>query len=138
MTTVKNWDYYSWEEQQQRIKEGQLMDDISNYLDSCIHIQTAWGYTDLIIEKRFRKVGCKSFLTTYLLQKAGLKNIRVSKQQINLIHTNEYSYKEVTDALITIIKHPEWIDDFKEEYRENELLQRFTFKMEEEEINRYM
>ena len=138
MTTVYCWDEYSYEEQQKIIEESQLMKTLSDYLEAAITIQPGWQVTHVFIEPTHKTLGCKSFLVSYLMQKAGLENIRVSRQQYNLIETEEYTYTQVKEALATIPEHPEWITEFKEEYKDNKTLNRFTFKMTIEELRTYL
>ena len=67
-----------------------------------------------------------------------VKNIRVSRQQHNLIETEEYTYTQVKEALTMIPEHPEWINEFKQEYKDNKTLNRFTYKMTIEELRNYI
>ena len=138
MTTVHSWDEYSYEEQQKIIEETQLMKTLSNYLEAAITIQSGWQITYVFVDPTHNTLGCKSFLVSYLLQKAGLKNIRVSRQQYNLIETEEYTYTQVKEALSIIPEHPEWITEFKEEYKNNKTLNRFTFRMTIDELRKYL
>lgn len=138
MTTVTCWDEYSYEVQQMIIEENMLMKKLSDYLEASIIIQQSWKTTEIFIEPSQNTLGCKSFLVSYLLQQAGLKNIRVSRQQHDLIETDEYTNTQVKEALTIIMKHPEWIEQFKEEYKDNKTLIRFTFKMTGEELRKYM
>jgi len=138
MTTVYCWDEYSHEEQQRIINENRLMKTLSDYLEASITFQPGLGTTLIFIDSTHKTRGCKSFLVSYLLQKAGLENIRVSRQQHNLIETEEYTYTQVIEALRTIPEHPEWITEFKEEYKNNKTLNRFTYEMTIEELKNYL
>ena len=138
MTTVHCWDEYSYEEQQKIIEDNKLMKIVSDYLDASITFYAAWGKTTIFIDPLLNTPGCKSFLLSYLLQKAGLKNIRVSRQQHNLIETEEYTYTQVKEALSMIPEHPEWINEFQKEYKDNKTLNRFTYKMTIEELRNYI
>lgn len=138
MTTVHCWDEYSHEEQQKIIEESQLMQTLSDYLEAAITLQPGWQVTYVFIDPTQKTLGCKSFLVSYLLQKAGLSNIRVSRQQYNLIETEEYTYTQVKEALSIIPEHPEWIKEFKEEYKNNKTLNRFTWEMTIEELRNYL
>ena len=138
MTTVYCWDEYSYEEQQKIIEESKLMKTLSDYLEAAITLQPGWQITYVFIEPTLKTQGCKSFLVSYLLQKAGLENIRVSRQQYNLIETEEYTYTQVKEALATIPEHPEWIAQFKQEYKNNKTLMKFTYEMTIEELRNYL
>lgn len=137
MTTVESWDYYTWEEQQEKLEKCNLEENMGKFLEAAIAIDTAWGTTYIYIHHRIGFLGCKSYLLSYLLQRCGLKNIKVSKEQLDLIETNEYKYKEIENALKEIMKHPEWIKDFKEETKSNKTLTDFTFNMTYEQLRRY-
>ena len=138
MTTVHCWDEYSYEEQQKIIEDNKLMKIVSDYLDASITFYVAWGKTTIFIDPLIKTPGCKSFLVSYLLQKAGLTNIRVSRQQHNLIETDEYTCTQVKEALKIIPEHPEWINEFQKEYKDNKTLNRFTYKMTIEELRNYL
>lgn len=138
MTTVHCWDEYSYEEQQKIIEDNQLMKIVSEYLDASITFYVAWGKTTIFIDPLINTPGCKSFLLSYLLQKAGLTNIRVSRQQHNLIETEEYTCTQVKEALKIIPEHPEWINEFQKEYKDNKTLKRFTYEMTIEELRNYI
>lgn len=138
MTTVHCWDEYSYEEQQRIIEENQLMKTLSEYLEAAVTFQSGWETTLIFIDPTQKTPGCKSFLVSYLLQKTGLKNIRVSRQQYNLIETEEYTYTQVKEALSIIPEHPEWITEFKDEYKNNKTLNRFTWEMTIEELLNYI
>ena len=138
MTTVHCWDEYSYEDQQRIIEENQLMKTLSDYPEAAITLQSGWQITYVFVDPTHKTLGCKSFLVSYLLQKAGLRNIRVSRQQHNLIETEEYTYTQVKEALTKILKHPEWINEFKEEYKNNKTLNRFTFTMTIDELRKYL
>ena len=138
MTTVTCWDEYNYEDQQLIIKENNLMKTISNYLEATITLQAAWGTTTIFIDPKYNTRGCKSYLLSYLLQKTGLKNIRVSREQHNIINTEEYTYTQIKEALTIILEHPEWITEFKEEYKNNKTLTRFTFQMTKKELKNYI
>lgn len=114
------------------------MKTLSDYLDAAVTFQLGWGTTYIFIDPTHKTLGCKSFLVSYLLQKAGLENIRVSRQQHNLIETEEYTYTQVKKALSIIPEHPEWITEFKEEYKNNKTLTRFTWNMTIEELRNYL
>ncbi len=138
MTTVTCWDEYNYEDQQLIIKENNLMKTISNYLEATITLQAAWGTTTIFIDPKYNTRGCKSYLLSYLLQKTGLKNIRVSREQHNIINTEEYTYTQIKEALTIILEHPEWITEFKQEYKNNKTLTRFTFQMTKKELKNYI
>lgn len=138
MTTVYCWDDYSYEEQQKIIEESKLMKILSDYLEAAVTLQPGWQVTYVFIEPTLKTHGCKSFLVSYLLQKAGLENIRVSRQQYNLIETEEYTYTQVKEALAAIPEHPEWITEFKQEYKNNKTLMKFTYEMTIEELRNYL
>jgi len=138
MTTVTCWDEYSYEEQQLIIEENNLMKTLSDYMEASITFQCGWQTTHIFIDPTSKTHGCKSFLVSYLLQKAGLKNIRVSRQQHNLIETEEYTYTQVKQALSIIPEHPEWITQFKQEYKNNKTLNKFTWDMTIEELRNYL
>lgn len=138
MTTVACWDEYSYEDQQKIIEENMLTETIGNYLGATITIQVAWGTTMIYIDPKRNTPGCKSFLLSYLLQKAGLTMIRVSRQQYNLITTEDYTYSEVVEALKELHEHPEWKQEFNNQYAGNKNLIRFTYKMTKEELRNYM
>lgn len=137
MTTVESWDEYTWKEQEEIIEKGKFEEKVGKFLEASITLDTAWGITRIFIFPRTNTKGCKSFLLSYLLQKIGLKKIRVSKQQLHLIETNKYTYKEITTALKEIIKHPEWIKNFKKEIQKNKKLYEFTFNMTTDELRPY-
>ena len=138
MTTVTCWDEYNYEDQQLIIEENNLMKTISNYLEATITLQAAWGTTTIFIDPKYNTRGCKSYLLSYLLQKTGLKNIRVSREQHNIINTEEYTYTQIKEALTIILEHPEWITEFKQEYKNNKTLTRFTFQMTKKELKNYI
>ena len=138
MTIVTCWDEYNYEDQQLIIKENNLMKTISNYLEATITLQAAWGTTTIFIDPKYNTRGCKSYLLSYLLQKTGLKNIRVSREQHNIINTEEYTYTQIKEALTIILEHPEWITEFKQEYKNNKTLTRFTFQMTKKELKNYI
>ena len=114
------------------------MKTISNYLEATITLQAAWGTTTIFIDPKYNTRGCKSYLLSYLLQKTGLKNIRVSREQHNIINTEEYTYTQIKEALTIILEHPEWITEFKQEYKNNKTLTRFTFQMTKKELKNYI
>lgn len=134
MTTVECWDEYSWEQQQEIIEENQLMQNLSEYLQANMSILVAWKETTLFIDPTRNNKGCKSFLLSYLLQKAGLTQVRVSKEQLNIIEINSYTYTETIKAIHVILKHPEWKEEFKETYNENKKLMEFTYKLSIEQL----
>lgn len=137
MTTVETWDHYNWEEQQIILKQYELEEKIGKFLEASISVDAAWGTTYIDIHQRIRTKGCKSFLLSYLLQKCGLKQIRVSREQITLIQTDKYSREEIESAMNKIMKHPEWIEDFREYAKDNKTMMDFTFNMTTEELKRY-
>lgn len=137
MTTVETWDHYNWEEQQAIIEQGKLEENLGKFIEASITLDVVWGTTYIHIHQRINTNGCKSYLLSYLLQRCGLKQIRVSKQQSDLIQTDKYTYAQVENALKEIMKHPEWIENFKEEVKNNKTLIDFTFNMTTEELRQY-